>query len=217
MLGIPVSLKDNIETTAPLHTAGGSEILLNYVPKADASFVKQLRDAGAVILGKANLSELAGGVALMPPGSSAVGGLTINPHGDFSAGGSSSGSAAGTAANLAMASVGSETAGSLIAPSSWNGVVGMYPGKGVVDGSGVIPLIKNNNSAGPIGRTVSDVAALLGVIDTQDTDYAAALDPQALDGVKAGFFKADVLGRPASPLEDTADNAAVAQRIEVRA
>ena len=214
MLGIPVSLKDNIETTAPLHTAGGSEILLNYVPKADASFVKQLRDAGAVILGKANLSELAGGVALMPPGSSAVGGLTMNPHGDFSAGGSSSGSAAGTAAYLAMASVGSETAGSLIAPSSWNGVVGMYPGKGVVDGSGVIPLIKNNDSAGPIGRAVSDVAALLGVIDTQDTDYTAALDPQALDGVKAGFFKADVLGRPASPLEDTADNAAVAQRIE---
>ena len=93
MLGIPVTLKDNIETAAPLHTTGGSEILLNNQPKADASFVKQLREAGAVILGKANLSEFAGGVAMLPPGASAVGGLTMNPHGDFSAGGSSSGSA----------------------------------------------------------------------------------------------------------------------------
>ena len=98
MLGIPVSLKDNIGTTAPMHTTGGSEILLNNVPKADASFVKQLRDAGAVILGKANLSEFAGGINAVPPGFSAVGGLTMNPHGDFSAGGSSSGSGAGTAA-----------------------------------------------------------------------------------------------------------------------
>ena len=135
MLGIPVSLKDNIETTAPLHTTGGSEILLNNLPKADASFVKQLREAGAVILGKANLSEFAGGITIMPPGSSAVGGLTMNPHGDFSAGGSSSGSGAGTAAYLTMVSVGSETAGSLIVPTTWNGVVGMYPSKGVVDGS----------------------------------------------------------------------------------
>jgi amidase len=214
LVGIPVTLKDNIETTAPLHTAGGSEILLNNVPKTDASFVTQLRDAGAVILGKANLSELAGGVALMPPGASAVGGQTMNPHGDFSAGGSSSGSGAATAAYLTMVSVGSETAGSLIAPASWNGVVGMYPSKGVVDGANVIPLIKNNDSAGPIGRTVRDVATLLGVIDTKDVDYAASLDPKALDGVKAGFFKADVLGKAASALEDTTDNAAVAQRIE---
>ena len=187
---------------------------MNYQPKADASFVKQLRDAGAVILGKANLSEFAGGVAMLPPGASAVGGLTMNPHGDFSAGGSSSGSAAGTAAYETMASVGSETAGSLIIPSSWNGVVGMYPSKGVVDGSQVIPLIKNNDSAGPIGRNVKDVATLLGVIDTRDTDYVAGLDAQALNGVKAAFLKADVLAQPTSPLEDTADNAAIAQLIE---
>ena len=214
MLGIPVTLKDNIETAAPLHTAGGSEILLNYQPKADASFVKQLREAGAVILGKANLSEFAGSVAMLPPGASAVGGLTMNPHGDFSAGGSSSGSAAGTAAYETMVSVGSETAGSLIIPSSWNGVVGMYPGKGVVDGSGVIPLIKNNDSAGPIGRNVKDVATLLSVIDTKDTDYVAGLDAKALNGAKAAFLKADVLAQAASILEDSADNAAVAQLIE---
>ena len=214
MLGIPVTLKDNIETTAPLHTAGGSEILLNHVPKADAAFVKQLRDAGAVILGKANLSELAGGIAPIPPGFSSVGGLTMNPHGDFTAGGSSSGSGAGTAAYETMVSVGSETAGSLIVPASWNGVVGMYPSKGVVDSSQVIPLIKNNDSAGPIGRNVKDVATLLGVIDTKDVDYVASLDPKALNGVKAGFLKADVLARPANPFENIADNAAVAELIQ---
>ena len=214
MLGIPVTLKDNIETTAPLHTAGGSEILLNHVPKADASFVKQLREAGAVILGKANLSELAGGIAPLPPGFSSVGGLTMNPHGDFTAGGSSSGSGAGTAAYETMVSVGSETAGSLIVPASWNGVVGMYPSKGVVDGSQVIPLIKNNDSAGPIGRNVKDVATLLGAIDTRDVDYVAGLDSKALNGVNAGFLKADVLAQAANPLEDTADNAAIAELIQ---
>ena len=214
MLGMPVTLKDNIETAAPMHTTGGAQILLNNQPKADASFVKQLREAGAVILGKANLSELAGGITIMPPGSSAVGGLTMNPHGDFSAGGSSSGSGAGTAAYLTMVSVGSETAGSLIVPTTWNGVVGMYPSKGVVDGANVIPLIKNNDSAGPIGRNVKDVAALLGVIDTKDVDYTAGLDAKALNGAKAGFLKADVLASPTSQLENTADNAAVAQLIE---
>ncbi len=214
MLGIPVTLKDNIETAAPLHTTGGSEILSNYQPKADASFVKQLREAGAVILGKANLSEFAGGITVFPPGASAVGGLTMNPHGDFSAGGSSSGSGAGTAAYETMVSVGSETAGSLIVPASWNGVVGMYPSKSVVDGSQVIPLITNNDSAGPIGRNVKDVATLLGVIDTRDTDYVAGLDAKALNGVKAAFLKVDVLAQPTSPLEDTADNAAIAQLIE---
>ncbi|MFN8484696.1 MAG: amidase family protein [Anaerolineae bacterium] len=214
MLGIPVSLKDNIETKAPLHTTGGAEILLNNAPKADAPLVKGLRDAGAVILGKANLSELAGGIALLPPGASAVGGQTRNPYGDYSAGGSSSGSGAGTAAYLTMASVGSETAGSLIVPATWNGVVGMYPGKGVVSGAGVIPLIKNNDSAGPIGRNVRDVATLLGVIDTKNVDYTTGLDAKALNGVKAAFLKADVLAKPTSDFEDTTDNAAVAQLVE---
>ncbi len=132
----------------------------------------------------------------------------------FLPGGSSSGSAAGTAAYETMVSVGSETAGSLIIPSSWNGVVGMYTGKGVVDGSGVIPLIKNNDSAGPIGRNVKDVAALLGVMDTMYTDYVAGLDAKALNGVKAGFLKADVLAQQANVLEDTTDNTAIAQLIE---
>ena len=97
MLGIPVTLKDNIETAAPMRTTSGAEILLKNQPKADASFVKQLRDAGAVILGKANLSELAGGIMLMPAGVSAVGGQVHNPHGNYSPAGSSAGSGAGKA------------------------------------------------------------------------------------------------------------------------
>ncbi|MGE5603671.1 MAG: amidase family protein, partial [Nitrososphaerales archaeon] len=213
MLGIPVTLKDNIETAAPMHTTGGAEILLNNQPKADASFVKQLREAGAVILGKANLSELAGGIMLMPAGVSAVGGQVHNPHGNFSPAGSSAGSGAGTAAYETMVSVGSETSGSLIAPASWNGVVGMYPGHGVVDGANVIPLVKNNDSAGPIGRSVKDVAALLGVIDTQDTDYVAGLDTKALNGVKAAFLKSDVLAQQPNELEDNSDNPAIAQLV----
>ena len=213
MLGLPVTLKDNIETAAPMHTTGGAEILLNNQPKADASFVKQLRDAGAVILGKANLSELAGGVSSQA-GFSAVGGQVVNPHGNYSPAGSSAGSGAGTAAYETMVSVGSETSGSLIAPASWNGVVGMYPGRGVVDGANVIPLVKNNDSAGPMGRSVKDVAALLAVIDTKDTDYVAGLDAKALNGVNAAFLKSDVLAQKPSALEDTSDNAAVAQLIE---
>jgi amidase len=213
MLGIPVTFKDNIETAAPMHTTGGAEILLNNQPKADASFVKQLREAGAVILGKANLSELAGGVSSQA-GFSAVGGQVVNPHGNYSPAGSSAGSGAGTAAYETMVSVGSETSGSLIAPASWNGVVGMYPGHGVVDGANVIPLVKNNDSAGPMGRSVRDVAALLAVIDTQDTDYVAGLDAKALNGVTAAFLKSDVLAQKPSALEDTSDNAAVAQLVE---
>ena len=194
LLGIPVTLKDNIETAAPMHTTGGAEILLNNQPKADASFVKQLREVGAVILGKANLSELAGGVPSQA-GFSAVGGQVVNPHGNYSPAGSSAGSGTGTAAYETMVSVGSETSGSLIAPASWNGVVGMYPGHGVVDGANVIPLVKANDSAGPMGRSVKDVATLLGVIDTQDTDYVAGLDAKALNGVTAAFLKSDVLAQ----------------------
>ena len=123
--GIPLSLKDNIETAPPMHTTAGSALLLDHVAKADAPLVVRLRAQGAVILGKANLSEFAGIITLGPRvgGSSAVGGQTINPHGAPVTGGSSAGSAAGVAARLAMASIGSETSGSLVAPSAWNGVI----------------------------------------------------------------------------------------------
>lgn len=211
--GIPVNLKDNIETAAPMHTTAGAEILLNHQAAADAPLVAQLRAAGAVILGKANLSEFAGAIA--PPtaaGFSAVGGQTRNPHGAYSTAGSSSGSAASTAAYLTMVSVGSETSGSLVAPSAFNGVVGMYPGSGLVDHAGIIPLVQNNDTAGPVGRSVMDVALLLAVIDTAEVDYAAGLDAGALDGLNVGLLAAEILAQPAQ-LEDNSDNRVVVQRL----
>jgi amidase len=196
MDGIPVTLKDNIETAGPMHTTAGAELLLDHVASRDAPLVAQLRAAGAVILGKANLSEWAGVVALTPPhmgGSSAVGGQTLNPHGAALTGGSSAGSAAGTAARLTMVSVGTETSGSLITPSSWNGVVGMKPSRDRVSGAGVIPLIKANDSAGPIGRSVTDVAVLLGAIAQDRGDYTRHLQHDALDGVAVGVLADEIV------------------------
>ncbi|MBL0157352.1 MAG: hypothetical protein IPP47_09665 [Bryobacterales bacterium] len=196
--GIPVSLKDNIETAAPMHTTAGAEILLNNIAAADAPLVAQLRAGGAVILGKANLSEFAGAVTGAPlfGGSTAVGGQTGNPHGNYPTAGSSSGSAAGVAASLAMVSVGSETSGSLISPSAYNGVVGMKPSRQLVNGSGVVPLIKANDSPGPVARTVTDAAALLDVIDTASVDYVAGLRTDALDGVTVGVLNQDIAANP---------------------
>ena len=191
--GIPVNLKDNIGTTAPMHTTGGAEILLNWVPPEDAPLVQQLRAAGAVILGKANLSELAGAVNINPAGFTAVAGQTHNPHGpNFPTLGSSSGSGSSAAAYLTMVSVGSETNGSLIAPASLNGVVGMYPTDDLVPDEGVIPLVSFTDTAGPITRSVVDAAILLSVIDTADVDYTASLDANALSGVTVGFLAAEL-------------------------
>ena len=216
--GIPVNLKDNIGTAAPMHTTGGAEILLDYSPAEDAPIVTQLRQAGVVILGKANLSELAGGDLLFPAGYTAVAGQTINPHGaEHSTLGSSSGSGASTAALLTMVSVGSETGGSLIAPAALNGVVGMYPTDDLVPDEGVIPLVASTDTAGPIARSVTDAAVLLGAIDTADVDYTETLDAGALNGVTAGFFAAAL--SPDNPLlglrgfEDTSDQAEKVQLI----
>lgn len=194
--GIPVSLKDNIGTAAPMHTTAGAEILLDYVPDEDAPLVRQLREGGAVILGKANLSELAGVISLgqILGGSTAIGGQGVNPHGDFPTGGSSSGSAGAVAANMAVVSVGSETSGSLIAPAAWNSVVGMKPSRDLVSGEGVIPLLLNNDSPGPIARNVTDAAALLQVIDTAEENYLEALATDSLSGVVVGVLAQDIAG-----------------------
>jgi amidase len=196
--GIPVSLKDNIETAAPMHTTAGAEVLLGNVAPQDAPLVAQLRAGGAIILGKANLSEFAGAVTFgqLEGGFTAVGGQTVNPHGHYPTSGSSSGSAAGVAALLATVSVGSETAGSLIGPSSYNGVVGMKPSRALVNGAGVVPLALSNDSPGPIGRTVTDVAALLDAIDVASVDYVAGLRADALDGMTVGVLNADIVARP---------------------
>ncbi|MFZ4760563.1 MAG: amidase family protein [Burkholderiaceae bacterium] len=196
--GIPVSLKDNIETAAPMHTTAGAEILLRHIAPQDAPLVAQLRAHGAVILGKANLSEFAGLVSFgrLTGGFSAVGGQTVNPHGHYPSSGSSSGSAAGVAAVLAMVSVGTETSGSVIGPSAWNGVVGMKPSRGRVNGAGVVPLVLANDSPGPIGRSVTDVAALLDAIDTASVDYVAGLRADALHGATVGLLPSDSAAAP---------------------
>jgi amidase len=196
--GIPVSVKDNIETAAPMRTTAGAELLLGNVAAKDAPLVAQLRAQGAVILGKANLSEFAGVITFGPMngGFSAVGGETVNPHGHYPSSGSSSGSAAGVAALLSMVSVGTETSGSLIGPSGWNGVVGMKPSRGLVNGEGVVPLVRYNDSAGPVGRSVTDVAVLLDAIDTATVNYASGLRAEALDGVTVGMLNRDIAASP---------------------
>jgi amidase len=203
MHGIPVSLKDNIDSAGPMHTTAGSEVLLGHVAKADAPLVAQLRAGGAVILGKANLSELAGVIALGGGfgGTSAVGGRAINPHGDaLPTGGSSSGSAVGVAALLAVASVGTETSGSLIAPSAWQGTVGMKPSRGLVEGTGVVPLLTNNDSPGPVARNTTDAALLLDAIDTVSMNYVAGLNADALVGKTVGLLAGDILATPGQEL-----------------
>lgn len=196
--GMPVSLKDNIETAAPMHTTAGAEILLDNIAAKDAPLVAQLRARGVIILGKANLSEFAGAIATGPMngGCSAVGGQTGNPHGRYPTSGSSSGSAAGVAGLLAMVSVGSETSGSLISPASSNGVVGMKPSRNLVSGEGLVPLLLANDSPGPIARTVTDAAALLDAIDNSSVDYIAGLRFDALEGVTVGMLNADIVADP---------------------
>ncbi|MCE1173898.1 MAG: hypothetical protein LWW77_04725 [Propionibacteriales bacterium] len=207
--GIPLAIKDNIETAAPLFTTGGTVALIDNLAAADAPVVAALRAAGAVILGKANLSELAG-ASCRRPGFSAVGGLTINPYGSaFTPGGSSSGSAVAVAAGLCAAAIGTETSGSLIAPASFNGVVAVKPTYGLVPGTGVIPLVAGQDCVGPVTVNVADAALLLAAM--------AGLDPIALptDGlaeVTAGILAADISAAPRG-VENTADNDDILTRL----
>ncbi len=197
MHGIPVTLKDNIETAAPMHTTANAAILLDNLAEDDAALVAQLRAAGAIILGKSSLSEFAGVVSRGTPegGSGAVSGQTRSPYGDFAVFGSSAGSAVGVSASLTAVSVGTETSGSLIAPAAINGVVGMKPTHGLVSTDGVIPLVANNDTPGPIAKDVADAAILLSVIDNTDTNYLAALSATSLDGVTVGVLVNDIAAK----------------------
>jgi len=202
MHGIPVLLKDNIATGDQLHTAAGAAVMLDWDPDRDAFLVSQLRDAGAIILGKANLSEWANYMDFcMPNGFSANGGQTQNPYGPYETFGSSSGSAVAAAAELATASVGSETQGSLIVPAGINSVVALKTSRGLVSGDYIIPLLPWQDVPGPMGRTVTDVAVLLGAmtgVDPNDpntsdsielagTDFTQFLTPEALEGLRVGI------------------------------
>jgi amidase len=200
--GIAVLIKDNIETADPVATTAGSLALANNTTGRDAPIVANLRAAGAVVLGKANLSEWANFRSQSSlSGWSAVGGLTRNPHVlDRSACGSSSGSAVAVAAGLAAASVGTETDGSITCPSAMNGLVGLKPTVGLLSGERIVPISHTQDTAGPMTLTVADAALLLAALRGAaagcgpkqvacDTNYSAALTPTALQGKRIGVWR----------------------------
>jgi amidase len=202
--GIPILVKDNIETRDPIGTTAGSLALADWRAPQDAFVAARLRAAGAVILGKTNLSEWANFRSThSTSGWSGRGGQTKNPYAlDRNPSGSSSGSGAGASANLCAAAIGSETDGSVTSPSSINGLAGIKPTVGLVSRSGIIPISASQDTAGPMARTVRDVAILLSVMagaDPQDpataasqakaADYTRFLDPQGLRGARLGIAR----------------------------
>ena len=204
MHGIPVVLKANIGTADQMYTTAGSLALKNHRPATDAFLVSRLRDAGAIILGKANLSEWANfRSSRSSSGWSSIGGQTRNPY-DTARNpcGSSSGSAVSVAANLTAVAVGTETDGSVICPSGINGIVGIKPTLGLISRSGIIPLAHSQDTAGPMARSVRDAAILLGAMtgtDPEDpvtqnaqnavSDYTANLTADGLAGKRIGVIR----------------------------
>jgi len=220
LAGLPILVKDNIATADKQHTTAGSLALETARAKADATVVKQLRAAGAVILGKANLTEFANIIAIeMPSGYSSLGGQVKNPYSTtllddrgipvVLPGGSSSGSAVAVAAGLCAAAIGTETSGSLLSPATQNGLVTVKPTVGLISRAGILPISHSQDTAGPLTRTVRDSAILLNVLaqkDPQDpathalqrpNDYTAGLDKDALKGARIG-----VPSDPDDPLND---------------
>ena len=189
--GLPILIKDNIDTHDRMQTTAGSLALVGHRPAADAGVVQRLRAAGAVILGKTNLSEWANiRSSASSSGWSARGGLTRNPYAlDRSTSGSSSGSAAAAAASLCAAAVGTETDGSILSPSSICGLVGLKPTVGLISGAGIVPIAHSQDTAGPMARSVRDCALLLGGLVEKPVDYAAALDKNALKGARLGVAR----------------------------
>ena len=194
--GIPVLLKDNIDTGDRMLTTAGSLALTGAPAPADAALVARLRAAGAVILGKANLSEWANFRSTRSAsGWSGRGRQCRNPHVlDRTPCGSSSGSAVAVAAGLAPLAVGTETDGSITCPSSVNGVVGIKPTVGLISQRGIIPISASQDSAGPHGRTVADAAALLGALTEQPEDYTRHCDPDGLRGARLGVLRKPYCG-----------------------
>jgi len=204
LFGVPILIKDNIETAGPLPTTAGSMALLASVTGRDAPLVARLRASGAVILGKTNLSEWANmRSSASISGWSAVGGQTRNPYAlDRDPCGSSSGSGAAVAAGLTDAAIGTETDGSITCPASLNGIVGLKPTVGLVSRTHIVPISHSQDTAGPMARDVRTAALLLAAIagsdpadpatataDAHKADYLAALKPDALKGVRIGVLR----------------------------
>ncbi|NII54713.1 amidase [Luteibacter sp. SG786] len=204
LAGIPILLKDNIDTGDRMMTSAGSLALTVKPAPHDSEVAARLRKAGAIILGKTNLSEWANMRSNhATSGWTARGGLTVNPYVlDRNACGSSAGSGAAVAAGLATAAIGSETDGSIICPASMTGLVGIKPTVGLVSRSGIVPISHSQDTAGPMARSVADAAAVLSAIagpDARDpataeagkhaTDYTKFLDPNALRGKRIGVVR----------------------------
>jgi amidase len=203
--GIPVLIKDNIGTTDLMMTTAGSLALLDFTPTKDSAVAHRLRVAGAVILGKTNLSEWANfRSSHSSSGWSGRGGQTRNPYAlDRSPCGCSSGSAAAVSANLCAVAVGTETDGAIVCPSSANGIVGIKPTVGLVSRTGIVPIAHSQDTAGPMCRTVADAAALLGALLSPDpadsaakarppnlpSDYTQFLDRAGLRGARIGVVR----------------------------
>jgi amidase len=192
--GIPVLIKDNIDTADKMHTSAGSLALAESIASKDSAVAAQLRAAGAVILGKTNLSEWANFRSTRSTsGWSGRGGLTKNPYAlDRNPCGSSAGTGAGIAANLATVGVGTETDGSIVCPSATNGLVGIKPTVGLIGGSGIVPISHSQDTAGPMARSISDAAILLTAMATDAThrsDYSKSLDAQGLKGARIGAVR----------------------------
>src|SRR5215471_14909374 len=219
LAGIPILLKDNIATGDRQHTTAGSLALAEARALRDAEVAARLRAAGAVILGKANLTEFANIMAIdMPAGYSSLGRQVKNPYAPqlndrgatiVSPGGSSSGSAVAVAAGLAAAAIGTETSGSLLSPATQNGVVTVKPTVGLISRAGIIPIAHSQDTAGPLTRTVRDAALLLNVLAAADpldpataelrrpADYTSFLDRDGLKGARIG-----VPSDPSDPAND---------------
>jgi amidase len=224
--GIPVLLKDNIDTADLENSAAGSYALLRSRPARDAGLVTRLREAGGVILGKANLSEWAAYRSTNgSSGWSALGGQGENPYEfGFSPGGSSSGPGAAVAAALTQVAVGTETDGSVVCPSSLNGDVGIKPSLGLVSTSGIVPITKEQDVGGPIARNVTDAAILLGAMagpDSRDPatlaaakhaphGYTSFLNPNAVKGMRIGVWR-DMPDAPIAPATMAVFNHAVTE------
>jgi amidase len=222
--GIPLLIKDNIATADKMQTTAGSLALVGSKPPSDAFLVTRLRNAGAVILGKTNLSEWANFRSThSSSGWSGRGGQTKNPYAlDRNPSGSSSGSAVAVSANLAAVAIGTETDGSIVSPSNNNGLVGIKPTLGLVSRTGIVPIAHSQDTAGPMARTVADAATVLGAIAGADSadaitsaaatkgqhDYRASLDPNGLKGARLGVVRQKLMGY--SPAADAAMAAAIA-------
>ncbi|SEU02471.1 amidase family protein [Paenibacillus sp. NFR01] len=201
--GIPVLLKDNINTGDKMHTSAGSLALADSYAPEDAYLAARLREAGAILLGKANMTEFANFMTTgMPSGYSSRGGQVLNPYNiSHPTGGSSSGSAVAVACNFCTVSVGTETSGSILNPGNLGSVIGLKPTVGLISRTGILPLSNTQDTAGPMARTVTDAVLLLNTMlgaDPQDAamgkgagrrhaDYTAFLDPDGLKGARIGI------------------------------